>query len=55
MANTRPKSKTEFIHCRANPKVKAAAMKVAQVEGKSLSDLITDALRFYVQSKYATK
>lgn len=30
-------------------------MKVARHENKSLSDLIADALKFYVQTKYATK
>ena len=55
MANTKPKSKTDFIHCRANPKIKEAAMNLAKHEGKSLSDLIADALKFYVQSRYASK
>lgn len=53
MANTKPKEKTDFIHCRASPKLKSAAMRVAQHEGKSLSNLIADALKFYVSSKYS--
>ena len=52
MANTKPKTKTDYIHCRANPKLKEAAMRVAQHEGKSLSDLIADALKFYVKARY---
>ena len=52
MANVSPKVKTSFIHCRANPQIKAVAQKVAAHEGRSLSELVELALRTYIRSKY---
>jgi len=51
MANVSPKIKTSFIHCRADPQIKAAAQKVAAHEGKSLSELVEVALKTYIKEK----
>lgn len=52
MANTRPKTKTDFIHCRTSPTIKAAAMKLAKKEGRSLSDLLEEAIKLYYRERY---
>jgi predicted HicB family RNase H-like nuclease len=52
MANTAPKVKTAFLHCRFDPRLKALAQKAADREGVSLSHLVVQALMFYIKSKY---
>lgn len=49
MANTKPPVKTDYLHIRISPSIKEGARLLASSEGRSMSDLVSDALRFYVK------
>lgn len=51
--NTRPKSKTDYIHIRTTPQLKEVAKELAKLEAISMSDLIAKSLRTYARVKYA--
>lgn len=53
MANTRPKSKTDYIHVRIEPRIKEAARVLAAGEGISLSDLVSRSIRLYAKARSA--
>lgn len=53
MANTAPKIKTGYLHCRFDPRLKAVAQRVAAREDISLSNLVVKALTFYIRTKYS--
>lgn len=53
--NTRPKSKTDYIHIRATPQMKEVAKELARLESISMSDLIAKSLRVYARHKYANQ
>ena len=53
MANTAPRVKTAFLHCRFNPKLKDKAQRAADLEGVSLSSIIEKSLLFYLRTKYS--
>lgn len=53
--NTRPKSKTDYIHIRATPQLKEVAKELARLESISMSDMIARALRLYARTKYSNQ
>lgn len=53
MANTRPKSKTDYIHVRIEPRIKEAAKALATHDGISLSDLVSRSIRLYAKARSA--
>ena len=53
MANTSPRVKTAFLHCRFNPKIKALAQRAADREGVSVAAIVEKSLLFYLRTKYS--
>ncbi len=53
MANTAPRIKTAFLHCRFNPKIKDLAQRAADREGVSLSAIVEKSLVFYLKTRYS--
>jgi predicted HicB family RNase H-like nuclease len=53
MANTAPRVKTAFLHCRFNPKLKDKVQRAADREGVSVAALVEKSLVFYLRTKYS--
>lgn len=53
MANTAPKIKTGYLHCRFDPRLKAVVQKVADREKISMSNLVAKALTVYIRANYS--
>jgi predicted HicB family RNase H-like nuclease len=49
------KTKSAFLHCRFDPRLKELATKAAAREEVSLSSLVEAAIKFYLRERYGKK